>query len=180
MDNQPSQPVGEIVASPIVLSPEREDLCKRLDDFHESNGLKTKPSDMFRGAVFASQTFLRFNQDWIAQSANSIREIMYPFYSREVEIVGTDKKEALQKFGSVTANDSLINEMGRIWNDLNSLAHHGVVKKGRINFETFTRTDFEKLINDFERVMGSILLRQMDIHKEVDYILSLSPDNIDI
>lgn len=180
MKNQLQQPVGQILVPPISISPEQVDLCRRLDEFHTSNGLKTRPSDMFCGAVFVSRTFLRNNPDWIAQAANSIREIMYPFYSREVDLIGTDKREALQNFGSVTANDFLINEMGRIYNDLNCLAHHGTVKKGRINFETFSPIDFETLIADFERIMGNVLLRQIDIHQEADTILALNPEDIDL
>jgi hypothetical protein len=175
MDNQLPQSVGESLVSPVVLSPEQEDLCQRLDDFHARNGLKTKPSNMFRGAVFVSQTFLRNNQDWIAQAANSLRDILYPFNGNNTP----NKEEALRQYGSAKAEQpGFANEVGRVLGSLTELAHHGNGRGSSVDFSTFSPTDFENLISEFERVMGDVLLRQIDVHHEVDSILALSPEDI--
>lgn len=127
---------------------------------------------MFRGAVFAAREECRGNPDWIAQAANSLREILYPFYSREVDGVPTNKKEVLQKYGSVRADDNTITEMGRLYGKLNALTHHGNADKSKVDFSAFTPTEFAELLDNFERVMFDTLARQVDVHQEIDSILA--------
>jgi len=167
--------VKENILSPAQLSDKQEELCRRLDDLHACYGFKAKPSDMLHGAVFVSQKELRSNQDWIAQAANSLREILYPLYSKEVKGVPTNKKKILEKYGSVRASDELIKEMGKMLGILSGLTHHGNVEKNNINFTTFTDLDFEKLLGDFENVLLDVLSRQLDIHKEIDNTLTMLP-----
>lgn len=171
------QPVPEAISSggalpPISLSQRQVELCGRLDSFHTLYNLRVKPSDMFRGALFASREECRSNPDWIAQAANSLREILYPFYSREVDGVPTNKKEVLQKYGSVRADDTAITEMGRLYGKLNALTHHGNAEKSKVDFPAFTPTDFAGLLDNFERVMFDTLARQVDVHKDIDAILA--------
>lgn len=177
MDNQLPQPVGESPVSPVVLSPEQEDLCQRLDDFHARNGLKTKPSNMFRGAVFVSQTFLRNNQDWIAQAANSLRDILYPFYSKKTAKNIPKKVDAFKNYGSVKIT-LLENRISTIYGSLSELAHHSNSRGNSVSTSISPDNYFEGLIADFELVMGDALLRQMDIHNEVDSVLALNPAEI--
>lgn len=167
--------VGESILSPAQLSNKQKELCRRLDDLHDCYDLKAKPSDMLRGAVFVSQKKLRSNQDWIAQAANSLREILYPFYSRKVKGVTTNKKKILEKYGSVRASDELIEKMGKMWGVLNGLTHHGSVENNNVDFTTFIDSDFEKLLGEFEKVLIDVLSRQLDIHKEIDDILATVP-----
>ncbi len=179
MDNQLPQSVGESSISPVVLSPEQEDLCQRLDDFHARNGLQTKPSNMFRGAVFVSQTFLRNNQDWVAQASNSLRDILYPFYSKKTAKNIPKKVDAFKNYGSVKIA-LLENRISTIYGSLNELAHHNNSRGSSVPASVSPDSYFENLITDFESVMGDALLRQMDVHKEVDSILALNPEDIDI
>jgi len=174
-DKELPKSVGEDILPPTRLSDKQEELCKRLDDFCARYKLRAKPSNMLRGSAFASQQKLRHNPDWIAQAAHSLREILYPFYSREVESVPTDKKKILKEYGSVRFSDELIEQMGRMWGALNGLAHHGNVEKNNIDFSIFTPTDFENLLQDFEKIMLDILARQIDIHKEIEEILKQGP-----
>lgn len=177
MENQLQQSVGEGLLKPVVISSVQEDLCRRLDEFHIRNGLKTKPSDMFRGAVFVSRTFLRNNPDWIAQAANSLRDILYPFNGKN----SPNKEKALEQYGSVKAGQpGFADEVGRVHGSLTELAHHGNGRGNSVNLSTFTPTDFENLISDFERVMGNVLLRQIDIHQEADAILAFNPEDISV
>lgn len=176
-DNILPQSIGEIVIEPIVLSADQEDLCSRLDDLHMINGLKGKPSDMFRGALFVARTQLRNNPDWIAQAANSLRDILYPYGKSGIP----NQKEALKSYGSVHAGKpGFIQEVGRVFGSLTELAHHGNSKGNSIDCETHSPTDFQNLIADFERVMGDVLLRQIDIHQEVDNLLSLDPQELTV
>lgn len=175
MDASLPQAIGESVVEPVVLSPEQEDLCKRLDDLHMRNGLKAKPSDMFRGAIFVARTQLRNNPDWVAQAANSLRDILYPFGNSNVP----NKEEALRQYGSVRADKpGFAQEVGRVLGSLTELAHHGNSRGNSVDFSTYTPTDFENLIADFERVMSDVLLRQIDIHQYVDSLLTLDPQEL--
>ncbi len=150
------------------LSPEQQDLCRRLDEWHEPYGLQVKPSKMFEGAIFAIRPEYQSNPDRIAQAAHSLREILYPFQSKE---------EALREYGSVHVDKAFRDKIGRVYGQLSDLAHHGG-KSTNLDFLNFTISDFERLLADFVRVMQQALTRQMDIHEEIEQVLSVDPTQI--
>ena len=80
---------------PINLSDDQEELCRRLDEWHKKSGLSPRPSDMFRGAVFAIQDECSSNPDRIAQAAHSLREILYPYQSKQVKRISKKGLKAL-------------------------------------------------------------------------------------
>ena len=94
---------------------------------------------MFRGAIYAARVECRSNMDWISQAANSLREILYPFWKR--------KDDALKMYGSA-ADTPDIQELSRVYGKLTALAHHGSDSR-TIDFPIFTLSDFEKLTADF-------------------------------
>jgi hypothetical protein len=130
---------------------------------------------MFRGAVFAARSECRNNPDWVAQAGNSLREILYPFYSRQVPGVPTDKKEVLEKFGSVKADQTTINRMGVVKGKVEGIAHHGNVEKNGVDYLTFKAEDFDALLSEFEEVLMDSLTRQIDVHVDVDAIIEAGP-----
>ncbi len=165
------QPIGETRLPPPSLSPEQQELCNRLDEWHKLYGLKVTPSEMFRGAVFAIRPACENNPDGIAQAAHSLREILYPFWSPQVKNVPDKKEAALKNTGSVHRDEAFINEVGKVYGQLNNLAHHrGTSTKP--DFSNLTIPDFERLLTEFERVMRKALTRQIDVHREIDQILS--------
>ena len=171
------QPEDESLLPPVSLTPGQEELCRRLDDLHSQYGLKASPSDMFRGAVYAARAECRSNTDWRSQAANSLREILYPLWSNQVKSVSEKKSGALKKYGSVFASERDIEELGRVYGKLNDLAHH-CSEAQVVEFSSFTISDFEKLIVEFERCMRNALTTQTDIHQEMDRILSAGPAGI--
>jgi len=176
MEKQSSQPLGENLFKPAPLSPDQEDLCRRMDELHTSNGLKTKPSEMFRGAIFVARSQLRNNPDWIAQAANSLREIIYQFNGKKG---APNKEKALRQYGSVLANKpGFATELGKVFNEVTELAHHGNGKSGTIDFSNFKPSDFDQLIARFERVMTELLRRQVDIHQEIDALLGFKKEDV--
>ena len=160
-----SQPVGEVSLTPISLTASQEELCRRLDELHATNGLHVKPpSEMFRGAVFASRSELNDNPDWIAQAANSLRGIIYPFGHEGIP----NANEALRQYGSVR---QFTQEAGQIYGHLTALAHHGVARGyDATYYANFTRPDFQQLLADFERVMLEVLAQALDVHAAIDDI----------
>lgn len=144
-----------------------------MDSLHSLYDLPVSPADMFRGAIFASRPECRSNPDWISQAGNSLREILYPFYSRQVPGVPTNKKEVLEKFGSVRADEKTIDRMGVIKGKVEGIAHHGSVEKNGVNYLTFKAEDFDALLSEFEEVMLDCLTRQVDVHAEIDLLIAV-------
>lgn len=172
--NEPlSQPIGGNLLPPVQLTPEQESLCIRLDKWYARYDLKVKPSDMFRGAIFSIRSECRNNPDWVAQTAHSLRDIIYPFGSKGNDL--PNKEKALKEYGSVRTDEVFTQEVGRIFGSLTELAHHGSGRGSSIDPDTFIVEDFEKLISDFERIMLDVLTRQLDVHNEIDEILKENP-----
>lgn len=161
---------------PISLTPAQEELCRRLDELHDLYGLKTRPSAMFRGALFAiEESWRNLNPDWLAQAAHSLREILYPFWGRNIKAVPY-KKDAFERFGSVFVDD-IEENIGRIYGILSNLAHHGINAR-KLDFSNYTLPMFENLIARFETSMQRALTRQTDVHNMIDLIVSSDPSQI--
>jgi len=144
---------------PVSLSREEEDLCWKLDKFYKFYNLNKKPSEFYKGAIFAARDENRSNPDWLAQASHSLREILYPFFSRQVKKVKDKKKKAFEKFGSVGSKLIKDEEIGKLYNKLQDVAHHRLIK------------DFENLRQEFIKIIKKALAYQTDIHKLIDEIL---------
>ena len=166
-------PLGDTPLPPVPLRPEQEALCRRLDELYQPYNLHVRPSDMFRGAVFASRAECRNNLDWIAQAAHSLREILDPILrSRRGPGSGTvyipdDMSEVFERYGSASMDSLLRDEVGRVYNRLSDAAHH--------NRNATTLPDFDQLLIDFERCMRQALTRQLDLHSEIEEIVLGGP-----
>ncbi|HMR55472.1 MAG TPA: hypothetical protein PKD34_02675 [Candidatus Doudnabacteria bacterium] len=167
--------IGSEVVKPPALTPKEEELCQKLDELHSNYNLKVKPSDMFRGAIFTMRSELRSNPDWMAQSANSLREILYPFSHDGIP----NKEEALRQFGSVRVDTELGDELGRVFGTLTELAHHGNGKSSSVDYLTYTSVQFEELVARFENIMFDVMSRQIDVHNEIDQLLKSAPSVLD-
>ena len=160
-------PTGEFPLSPIRLTQEQEELCRRLDEICVLDGLKAQPSEMFRGALLVIGD--GSNPDRIAQAAHSLREILYPFLNSRVR-TSQRHRSAITDVG-----------LGRMYGDLSHLAHHGAIPSKRLDFPNFTRADFDRLMQDFETSMLRALIRptdldrQIDLHRQIDEFLSGDP-----
>ena len=168
MPDEPlSTPAGNVPLTPARLTPEQVDLCQRLDKLYEPYSPVVKPSEIFQGAIFASRTECRSNPDWIAQAAHSLREILYPLWSGRVKRVKVKKEEVFHRYGSTFFDGPLKITVGRVYGRITDLAHH--------KHSSSSGTDFQNLLTDFERYMGQALIRQLDLHDEIDQFLSKDP-----
>ena len=160
------QPTGNSSSTQVSLTPQQEELCRRMDELHVLGRFQGQPSEMFLGAlrVLGDER----NPDRIAQAAHSLREILYPILSSRVR--------ALQNFRSAFSDVGL----GRIYGRLTDLAHHGV-KSNQLDFPNFTRSDFDRLLEDFEAAMQRALIRPTDLdrqialHRQIDEFLGGDP-----
>lgn len=162
------QPIGDTSSTPVRLTPEQEELCRRMDELHALDQLQAKPSDMFRGALSVIED--ENNPDRIAQAAHSLREILYPIVSGRVRRSIGAREKAFESYGSVFLDVGL----GRINGFLTDLAHHGVTSE-RLDFLNYTTSDFDTLLKDFETTMQRALIRPIDVHRGIDQFLSGDP-----
>lgn len=176
MDELQSTIGGSAILPPVSLTSEQEDLCIRLDDLYSQHSLTIKPSELFRGTLFAMRAECQSNPDWIAQAANSLREILYPFWSPQVKTIAVKKSKALEGYGSVFVSQ-VIQGVNTLYGRLNDLAHHGATATN-FNFLEFSLSDFEKILAEFENVMRDALTRQLDLHSELDSILDSGPTEL--
>ena len=167
------QLTGDGSLPPVRLTPEQEELCRRMDELYDPYNLHVRPSNMFRGAVSVSREECRSNPDWIAQAAHSLREILDPMMrSRSGPGSGTvyipdDMSEVFERYGSASMDSVLREEVGRVYNRLSDAAHH--------NRNATALPDYEQLLIDFERCMWQALTRQLDLHGEIEEILLGGP-----
>jgi len=145
--------------SPIKLTILQEELCKRLDLFNQKAIQGQELSDLFRGAIYATRNECRNNPDWMAQSAHSLREILYPFYTRKNRVIN-----AFRSYGSVTTTEekTFITSVGEVYGKITDVAHH----------KSVSIEDYEKIIEDFQSVLRWALYRQVDIHNQIDEFFS--------
>jgi len=161
---------GGMIIEPVALDEKRQDLARRLDELFLVNGRAERPSDWLKGAIFVSQDNLRTNSDWFAQAAHSLRDVLYRLLSPRMG----GKKGALRQFlinyGSAQNLDISAEQMGRLFNQLSDIAHHGK------RLDEAKEGDFETFLATFEKVMFEALERQLDIHKDIDNLLSQKPE----
>ena len=139
-----------------------------MDELHALDQLQAKPSDMFLGALTAIED--ENNPDRIAQAAHSLREILYPMMSGRVRKSLGARGNPFERYGSMFLEVGL----GKIFGDLNDLAHHGVTSN-KLDFLNFTKSDFDSLLKDFESTMQTALIRPTDAHRRIDHFLSGDP-----
>ena len=184
MNNEPPQEkhAGTPLPRPTHLNPKQIELSKKLDDFYRKNNfkpLRPKPSDIFIGAIYGMQEQHRSNPDWIAQVANSLRELLYPIW---YEVRGKKNKpvKITNKFRRLgyAFIDDVFSEIEEVYGKLNDLAHHGLDPQNFMETElnSFSESDFRKLANRFENSMfKAFTLPLPTIMERIDQLLSKTP-----
>ena len=157
---------GSLVLPPVVPNSEFTALCHLLDDFYKNYPTphkNRKASDLIEGAFYAIRRECRSNPDWMSQSANSARDVLYPLLRSQA------KTNSLIKLFTEFANstNSLINnkefvhtfsKLDHIYRKLSDLTHHGVDLKGfnELEFRNFSDSDYLKLLEEFSLVLKQV------------------------
>ena len=184
MDNKPAQKIhgGIPLLPPPDLSPKQIELSNKLNDFYQKNNfkpLRPKPSEIFIGAIYGMQDPLRSNPDWIAQVANSLRELLYPIWY-EVRRKQNKPMEITNKFKRLGYEfiEDVFSEIEEVYAKLNDLAHHGLEPKKFTEAElnNFSESDFKKLVSHFENLMfKAFTLPIRQIMNQIDQLVSKTP-----
>ncbi len=168
--------------SPIELPQEVEELGKLLDKIYKKENIdKLEPSKILLGALYTMKKENRENNpDWVSQSANSLREILYPYYSGKYKnILYLFRKYTIDKNLSkkIKSKDFIkvffrINHLYMIFQDL---THHLVTPKVK-NLEKLNKNPspelFERWVREFVNYLfKAIKFQQLFIHNLIDTIL---------
>ncbi len=150
---------------PIKLTAQQEELCRRLDSLNHITIHGQELSNMFRGAIFATREECRSNPDWMAQSAHSLREILYLFNSPKTK--GKKYKgnwiKAFRSFGSATVEDeNFVRIIGEGYGKISNVAHHQ-----HVSIE-----EYDEIIEKYQNVLLWALTRQVDVHVKIDRFFS--------
>lgn len=169
---------GEALLSPIKLNSELSKICDLLDNFYEKypkKHKKQKASDLIKGAFYMTRPECRSNPDWMSQSANSARDLLYPLLS-----VGS--KSLIKLFKDYAKNEDIENSFSAIFSNLDifyrkltDITHHGTDLKGfgsESEFISFTADDYVNLLRSFSLVLGDAFnYQQLYIHHLIDLII---------
>jgi hypothetical protein len=157
--------------SPINLTPQQKELCRRLETLNQKTIKGQDLSKMLIGALFAIREECRSNPDWIAQSAHSFREILYPFFrndkkaKRVKKVKNVNVFDAFKYYGSATTEEETFQQsLKTVYGNITEVAHHQLISV----------ENYEKLIEDFQRVLLWALARQVDVHNQIDEFFSES------
>ena len=143
---------------PMKLSNQQEELRRRLESLNQRTSKGIDLPNMFIGAIYATREECRSNPDWIAQSANSFREILYHFYAGKKKV-----KDSFRDFGSATTEENTFQQsLGTVFGKMTEVAHH----------KPISNESYEILIEEFQKVLLWALDRQVDIHTQIDKFLS--------
>ena len=157
-DNKIQEHIGGNILEPLILSESEQKLCDLLDE--KIFVSQFPPSDMLKGAIWATRPENIHNPDRIAQAANSIREILYPFKRNW-------KKNLNSKVaGTLSKND--IKEIDKIYLYFQNMTHHN-------NNEI--SNDFKKRLEEFKEIMINALDKYEIVYKKMDVILAKGPED---
>lgn len=185
MENRPRFPVKHPTSLPLLqFGPEVQDLCRRLDEFFRGYPRKHQghdTSDLLRGVFYAMRSEARSNPVWMSQAASSARDILYPLFSEEISQANLMK--VCRKYATGPHAGSKINNyrfvdtfetLDEIYKRLSDLTHLGTDLRAFTSeeFAAFRASDFEKLMEEYIRVLGSALrFQQIYVHTIVDSIV---------
>lgn len=184
-DKSLPQSIGQNIVEPIFF-PDEEELCRRLDEFYNTSGVKPEvsPSQIFRGALYAMRRdYIKNNPDWMSQVAHSLREILYQF-----DRGNKKRNEAFNQYGSTYNEKKRMQDVGRYYNFITDIAHHNFTEAARNSLIggskekpiIITYEIFERVVFRFGKILYAVLRKQLDAHKEIDKILEQEPTSLNI
>lgn len=174
---------GGFVLPPVIPGPEVDDLCDRLDKFYHEYPMPhkgIKASDLVKGAFYAARSECKTNPDWMGQSASSLRDVLYPLFSKEVGSENIFKlfKKYATEIKNPNAKDDFTKtflSLDTLYKTLNNLSHHGTKLRGMTEeqYLNYSERDFDKLTFEFVVILRKTLsLQQIFVHKIIDLILT--------
>ncbi len=167
-----------LLLPPIKLNPELSEICDLLDSFYQDYPIKhkrQKASDLIRGAFYATRPECKSNPDWMSQSANSARDLLYPLLSQQ-------NRSLIKLFKEYAVNQNINNNfeitfsnLDIFYKKLTDITHHGTNLSGftsESEFTEFTEDDYMDLLKSFSLILkNAFSYQQLYVHNLVDLII---------
>jgi hypothetical protein len=158
-----------------------EVLISKLDSLKTNGNHYKKYSEIYIGGVYALKTKNRIeNPDWMSQSANSFREILYVLKQKEAK----DLKEILQDYLGKSLTKKEVERYKEYLNNLyalfSDLTHHFstvldlsvktyLINKGlEIRADRISKEDYFNAIKLYKEFLKLLVTTALDIHNKID------------
>lgn len=158
-----------------------DELISKLDSLKNGGKTYKKYSEIYRGGIYALRAKSRAdNPDWMSQSANSFREILYVLKQNEAK----DLKEILQDYlgKSLTKKEverykEYLNNLYALFSDLThhfstvpdlSLKTYQINKNLEIKADAISKDDYFNAIKLYKEFLKLLVTTALDIHKKID------------
>ncbi len=168
-------------------------LISKLDSLKTSEHLNKKYSEIYMGGVYAlKEKNRRENPDWMAQSANSFREILYILKKTEAKEVELLLNEHFGK--SLTPQE--VNEyrsyMTSLYGLFSDLTHHfsgvpdialqkyRIDKNLEIGVNPLTKEDYFAAIKLYKEYLKLFVITALDMHKKIDECIAQKKQDKDL
>lgn len=168
-------------------------LIAKLDSLKTSGKLDKKYSEIYKGGVYALRAQnRRENPDWMSQSANSFREILYILQ----KIESGEMEKILNDYFSKSLTPQEVNQyrsyLARLYQLLNDLTHHFsevqdkatekylIDKDLEIGINPLTKEDYFKAIKLYKEYLKLLVATALDMHKKIDDCVSNNKRDVDL
>jgi len=185
---------GESATEDIELRDfEDQSLVSKLNSLKTNGKLDKKYSEIYRGGVYALRTQNRLeNPDWMSQSANSFREILYILQKTESGAL----EKILNDYFSKSFTPQEVNEyrsyLARLYQLFNDLTHHFsevqdkatekylIDKNLEIGINPLTKEDYFKAIKFYKEYLKLLVATALDMHKKIDDCVMNNKRDVDL
>ena len=171
---------GSLILSPIMLNSELSKICQLVDDFYKKSypteHKDQKISNLIKGAFYAARPECRSNPDWMSQSANSAREVLYPLLrssDHTNNLIKLFNKYTINQDNQIKDEDFVFTflRLNDIYKKLTDITHHCVDPKSQM--VVVTDEDFINLLDDFSFTLKRAFnFQQLHIHTVIDLMVS--------
>lgn len=171
---------GSSILSPIMLNSELSKICQLVDDFYKKSypteHKDQKISNLIKGAFYAARPECRSNPDWMSQSANSAREVLYPLLrssDHTNNLIKLFNKYTINQDNQIKDEDFVFTflRLNDIYKKLTDITHHCVDPKSQM--VVITDDDFINLLDDFSFTLKRAFnFQQLHIHTVIDLMVS--------
>lgn len=170
-----------------------ERLITKLDSLKTPRQLHKKYSEMYAGGVYAIQTHNRLeNPDWMSQSANSFREILYILQKTESK----ELKKILNEHFAKSLTPQEVNEygiyLGNLYKLFSDLTHHFskvldittqkyiIGKNLEIGISPLSKENYFKAIRQYNEYLKLLVVTALEMHKRIDQCISNNQKDKDL
>ena len=154
-----------------TLDKEEKKLCRELENLYRANGIEgLSPTRMLMSSKSLMQDGRKKDIYSIAQMACSLREILYPFWSKSSKKKNSSTKRkgsAIRSTGSAHSEEAINKKVGEIYGNLNDMVHH------QYDFGSEDKC-FEEFLDKFEKFKSSlryVFENQININSQIDEIV---------